>query len=106
MFPEEENELRPYIFNSCAHKSYAGKKEQQMENFKEPKGEGRSHDWSKTSEGIENYVNFPNFTPIEIIELYRKLDLQRIKFEKKRIYTQDELLKKEEREIFINDNHK
>ena len=38
--------------------------------------EGRpSDDESKVGEGIENCVKFPSSTPIEIVELYRKLDL-------------------------------
>ena len=60
-------------------------------------GGGPSNDWSTTSEGIENCVKFPNSTLIEIVELYRKLDLQRRKLKKQRIYTQDELLKKEDK---------
>ena len=48
----------------------------------EEEEEGPSNDWSTTSEGIENCVKFPNSIPIEIFELYRKLDLQRRKLEK------------------------
>ena len=59
----------------------------------EAKEEGPFDDWSKTSEGMESHVKFPNSTPIEIFELYRKLDLQRRELENQRIYTQDELLK-------------
>ena len=183
MLPEEEEALRPYIFNSCVNVSHAGKRGQQMENVKEPneeetmlaenivkdhhyimmigtmeitmesvemttekeqllkivqnkeevytedaikkhdeekvftvpneignfkhddldmcvdlaEGEGPYDDWSTTSEGIENCVKFPNSSPIEIIELYRMLKLQRRKLEKQRIYTHDKLLKKEDK---------
>ena len=45
-------------------------------------------------------------TPIEIIELYRKLDFQRREMEKQRIDVQDRLLKKEDKKIVMNDNHK
>ena len=51
-------------------------------------------------------MKFPNSIPIEIIELYRKLDFQRRKLEKQRVYTQDKLLKKEDKEIVMNENHK
>ena len=46
---------------------------------------------------MESCVKFPNSTPIEIFELYRKLDLQRRDLEKYKIYTQDELLNKEDK---------
>jgi len=39
--------------------------------------EGPSDDESKASEGIGNCVKFPCFTPNEIVELYRKQDIQR-----------------------------
>jgi len=42
---------------------------------------------------MENCVKFPSSTAIEIVKLYRKLDLQRRELEKQRIYTQGELLK-------------
>ena len=51
---------------------------------------------------MESCVKFPSSTPIKIVELYRKLDLQRRKLEKKRIYTQGELLK--EKQILLNNN--
>jgi len=70
------------------------------------KGERASDDRSITKEGMENCVKFPNSTPIEIIELYRKLDFQRRELEKQRMYTQDKLLKKEDKEIVMNENHK
>jgi len=70
------------------------------------KAENASNDWSITKEGMENCVKFPNSTPTEIIELYRKLDFQRRELEKKRIYTHDKLLKKEDKDIFANDNEK
>ena len=54
---------------------------------------------------MESCVMFPNSTPIEIFELYRKLDLQRRELEKQRIYTRDELLKEKDKEIFMNDSH-
>ena len=50
-------------------------------------------------------VKFPSSTPIEIVELYRKLDLQRRELEKQRIHAQDNLLKKQGRKIFMNDSH-
>ena len=55
---------------------------------------------------MENCVKFPNSTQIEIIELYIKLDFQRRELEKKRIYTHNKLLKKEDKEIVVNENHK
>ncbi len=70
------------------------------------KGKRTSDDLSITKEGMENCVKFPNSTPIEIIELYVKLYFQRRELEKQRIYTQDKLLKKEDKEIVMNDNHK
>ena len=70
----------------------------------EAEEEGPSDDWSKASEGMESYVKFPSSTPIEIVELYRKLDLQRRKLEKQRIYTQGELLKEKDEEIVLNNN--
>ena len=39
--------------------------------------EGPVDDWLKSGEGMENCVKFPSSTPNEIVELYRKLDLQR-----------------------------
>ena len=55
---------------------------------------------------MENCVKFPNSTPIEIIELYRKLDFQRRELERQRIDVQDRLLKMEDKRIFMNDSHK
>lgn len=69
-------------------------------------GERTSEDLSITKEGMENCVKFPNSTPIEIIELYRKLDFQRRESEKQRIDVQERLLKKENKNIVMNENHK
>ena len=55
---------------------------------------------------MENCVKFPKSTPIEIVELYRKLDFQRRELERQRIDVQDRLLKREDKRIFMNDNHK
>ena len=55
---------------------------------------------------MENCVKFPNSNKIEIIELYRKLHFQRRELEKQRIDVQDKLLKKEDKKIAMNDNHK
>ena len=66
--------------------------------------EGPSDDWSTTNEGMESCVKFPSSTPIEIVELYRKLDLRRRELEKQRIYTQGELLKEKDKEIVLNNN--
>ena len=41
-----------------------------------------SKDLSIIKEGMENYMKFPKSTPIEIIELYRKLYFQITKLEK------------------------
>eukprot|EP00253_Pinus_taeda_P020545 PITA_20545 len=38
--------------------------------------------WSSTGEGMESCVKFPKSTPNEVIELYRKLDLQRRELER------------------------
>ena len=35
-----------------------------------------SDDWSAANEGMEICVKFPSSTPIEIVKLYRNLDLQ------------------------------
>ena len=51
------------------------KKEEVYEKYL-AKGKRKSHDLPITKEGMESYVKFPNSTPIEIIELYRKLDFQ------------------------------
>lgn len=75
-----------------------------MQQNIEAEEEGPSDDWSTTSEGVKNCVKFPNSTPTEIVELYRKLDLQRRELEKQRIYTQDELLKEKDNEIVMNDS--
>lgn len=55
---------------------------------------------------MENCVKFPKSTSIEIIELYRKLDFQTRELEKQRIDVQERLLKKENKSIVMNDNHK
>ena len=56
-------------------------------------------------EGMENYVKFLSSTPNEIVELYRKLDLQRRELERKRTYVQDNLLRKQGRKVFMKDSH-
>ena len=48
--------------------------------------EGPSDDWSIANEGMESCVKFPSSTPVEIVHLYRKLDLERRELEKQRIY--------------------
>ena len=73
-----------------------------MQQNIETEEEGPSNDWSITSEGMESCVKFPNSTPIENFELYRKLDLQRRELEKQRICTQDKLLNVKDKEIFMN----
>ena len=65
-----------------------------------------SDDLSITKEGMEKCVKFRNSTPIEIIELYRKLDFQRRELERQRIDVQERLLKREDKRIVMNDNHK
>lgn len=55
---------------------------------------------------MENCVKFPKSTPLKIVELYGKLDFQRRKLERQRIDVQERLLKKEEKRIVMNDNHK
>ena len=47
-----------------------------MQQNIEAEEEGPYNDWSRTSEGMESCVKFPSYTPIEIVELYIKLDLQ------------------------------
>jgi len=42
----------------------------------------KSDDLSIIKEGMENYVKFRKFTPVEVVELYRKLDFQRMELEK------------------------
>lgn len=70
------------------------------------KGESTSDDLSITKEGMENCVIFPKSNPTEIIGLYRKLYSKRREIEKQRIYVQERLLKKEGKNIVVNDNHK
>ena len=36
--------------------------------------EGPTRDWSRTSRGIKGCVRFPKSTPMEVVELYRRLD--------------------------------
>ena len=74
-------------------KEKEGSNENIQQNI-EAKKERPSDDWSTTNKGTERHVKFPNSTPIGIVELYRKLDLQRRELEKQRIYTQDKMLKK------------
>ena len=50
-------------------------------------------------------MKFPSSTPNEIVELYRKLDLQRRELERHRTYTQANLLKKQDKKVFMNKNH-
>lgn len=52
-----------------------------------------------------NCVQFPKSTSIEIVELYSKLDFQRRELEKQRIDVQERLLKKENKNIVMNDDH-
>lgn len=67
--------------------------------------EGPADDWSSTREGMGNSVKFPNSTPNEVVELYRKLDLQRRELERQRTYVQVNLLKKQGKRVFMNDSH-
>ena len=62
-------------------------------------------DCSRAGESMENYVKFPSSTPNEIVELYRKLDLQRRELERQRTYVQDNLLRKQGRKVFMKDSH-
>ena len=41
------------------------------------KREEPADDWLRVDEGMENCLKFPSSTPNEIVELYRKIDLQR-----------------------------
>jgi len=50
-------------------------------------------------------VKFPRSTPNEVVELYRKLDLQRRELERQRTYVKVNLLKKQEKRVFMNDSH-
>ena len=43
--------------------------------------EGPTDDGSSTKDDMENRVKFPSSTPKEVVELYRKLDLQRRELE-------------------------
>ena len=54
---------------------------------------------------MERCVKFPSSTPNEVIELYRKLDLQRRELERQRTYVQDNLLRKQGRKVFMKDSH-
>lgn len=49
-------------------------------------------------------VKFTKITPSKIIEIYRELDFQRRKLEEQRMNIQDRLLKKEDKEVVINNN--
>lgn len=53
---------------------------------------GPADDWSKVVEGIENCVKFPSSTPNEVVEFYRKLDLQRRELERQRTHVLKYLL--------------
>ena len=64
--------------------------------------EGPADDWSNTSGGMENHVKFPRSTPNEVVELYRKLDLQRRELERQRTYW----MKKQGKRVFMNDSNK
>ena len=48
----------------------------------EAEREGPIEDWSRKSRGIKGCVRFPTSTPIEVVELYRRLDSQRREFGK------------------------
>lgn len=74
---EEEGHLLKYV-----------KEEEAYEKDLE-KGERTSNDLSITKEGMENCVKFSKSTPIEIVELYRKLDFQRRELERQRIDVQE-----------------
>ena len=55
------------------------KKEESNENIQqniEAEREGPADDWSRASRGIKGWVRFPKYTPIEVVELYRKLDFK------------------------------
>lgn len=67
--------------------------------------EGPAEDWSRVVERINGYVKFPKSTPNEVIELYRKLDLQRRELERQRTHAQVNLLRKQDREVFMKDIH-
>ena len=53
---------------------------------------------------MESCVKFPSSTPVEIVQLYQNLDLQRRELEKQRIYNQGEFLKEKDKEIVLNNN--
>ena len=44
--------------------------------------EGPADDGSSTKDDMENRVKFPSSTPKEVVELYRKIDLQRRELER------------------------
>ena len=50
-------------------------------------------------------MKFPSSTPNEVVELYRKLDLQRRELERLRTYVQVNLLRGKDMEVFIKDSH-
>ena len=70
----------------------------------EAEEEGPYDDWSISNECMESCVKFPSSTPVEIVKLYRKLDLQRRELEKQKIHTQGEFLKEKDKEIVLNNN--
>ena len=83
-------------------------KEMKMKDSNQDVGaerEGPADDWSRTGEGMESCVKFPSSTPNKVVELYRKLDLQRRELERQRTYVQDNLLKKQDKKVFMNGNH-
>lgn len=80
-------------------------KEEEVYDKDLAKGERTFDDLSIIKEGMENCVKFPKSTPIEINELYRKLDFQRRELERQRIDVQERLLKREDKKIVINDSH-
>ena len=82
-FVEEEklNLISIQINNKIARSREELKTRESNENI-EAENEGPSDDRSRTSEGIKGCVRFPKSTPIEVVELYRRLDFQRRELEK------------------------
>jgi len=104
-FVQEELNLKSVQINGEIARSQEEMKTKESNQNIGAEREGPADDWSRTGEGIENCVKFPSSTPNEIVELYRKLDLQRRELERQRTYAQNNLLKKQDKKVFMNDSH-
>jgi len=87
-FVQEELNLKAVQINDEMTRSQEEMKMKESTQNVGVEREKPADDWLRSGEGMENHVKFPSFIPNEVVELYRKLDLQRRELERQRTYVQ------------------